>query len=1000
MKVKVRFYLLPTLLLAAFVTSLTVAVITASSARLHALAEESARTLFSQIAGRNADVLQAMVSGASDVVRTQSQLEPRRIVAGDTLDAPALVPAMIAALHANPNLYSLYFGLANGAFLQVVAVSDNPGLSQDLDAPAGTAFAARLIQPGAAASGARPDHWQFLADNERLIGSATRSTTFEARGRQWYTGAQTGPGLFVSQPYLYALSQTMGITLSAPLPQHLGVFGADLSLVGLNAYAAASLEDREGGIVVTDDLGRILAAHATPSFGDMAPAPLETAARSANPFIAATGRFVLEDGSRIVPIHAELFAYASRSVRVSARRTLHVIAFAPMRLYAGPIERVRNQITLCAALLLLIFLPLAWLVSRRIAGALGSLTAESERIKRLDFSGEQAVQSMFYEIDLLGEAQHTMKTAIRERTEALDEAMARLESLLESGMQLASRRTTEQVLEQTLQRARRLANAQAGQFWLCAEDGGLRLAANSRLAEAGAPLPPLEIAAGKAPRPGALDPCAWVAAHREPLWLDAARAHDYDLAIQHVLLGHEPLSLLAVPVLTQGEKTVGVLVLADVHAHGAYARDVDAGLVRYAQMLAAQAGLALENIQLIDSQRALMESLLQLIAGAIDAKSAYTGGHCARVPELARMLAEAASDARDGPLASFRFETEEQWREFRIGTWLHDCGKVTTPEFVVDKATKLETIYNRIHEIRTRFEVLLRDAEIDCLKATLAGGDADAARAAFEVRRAQLVEDFAFLAQCNIGAESQAPARTERLREIGAQTWLRHFDDRLGLSHIEAARFDGRPPAALPARETLLADKPEHIVPRTEQQRYDPRHGFRMEVPEHLYHFGELYNLSISRGTLTVEERYKINEHIVQTIVMLEQLPLPPNMRRVPEYAGTHHESLRGTGYPRKLSGAALSIPARIMAIADIFEALTASDRPYKKAKPLSEAVRLLATFKKNGHIDGALFDLFLTSGTYLRYAEAFLAPEQIDAVDIAAYLGILADTDLTLGAG
>jgi HD-GYP domain-containing protein (c-di-GMP phosphodiesterase class II) len=608
---------------------------------------------------------------------------------------------------------------------------------------------------------------------------------------------------------------------------------------------------------------------------------------------------------------------------------------------------------------------------------------------------------MFYEIDLLGEAQHTMKKAIRERTDALDQAMARLESLLESGMQLASRRTADQVLQQTLDRAKQLVNAQAGQFWLHTDEGTLRLGADSGLA--GEPVPSVvtrELPLDKAKAHGLTDPAVWVARNRQPLRLDGAGVHGFDMTTQQSLLGHEPLSLLVIPVVTRGEKPLGVLVLADAYDHGAYETAFDPERVRYAEMLAAQAAVALDNIALIDSQRVLMESLLQLIAGAIDAKSAYTGGHCARVPELARMLAEEASETTDGPLADFRFETEEQWREFRIGTWLHDCGKVTTPEFVVDKATKLETIYNRLHEIRTRFEVLLRDAEIDRLKATLAGEDPTAAQAAFEARRARLVEDFAYIAQCNIGAESMASEHAERLRAIGTQTWVRHFDSRLGLSHIEESRFEGRPPEVLPVVERLLDDKPEHIVPRTEEQRYDPRYNFRMDVPEHLYNFGELHNLSISRGTLTPEERYKINEHIVQTIVMLEQLPLPANLRRVPEYAGTHHENLAGTGYPRKLSGEALSVPARIMAIADIFEALTASDRPYKKAKSLSEAVRILANFKKNGHIDGALFDLFLSSGVYRRYAETFLAPAQIDEVDISVYLSVPAANDVPANAG
>ena len=160
-----------------------------------------------------------------------------------------------------------------------------------------------------------------------------------------------------------------------------------------------------------------------------------------------------------------------------------------------------------------------------------------------------------------------------------------------------------------------------------------------------------------------------------------------------------------------------------------------------------------------------------------------------------------------------------------------------------------------------------------------------------------------------------------------------------------------------------------------------------VKVPEHLYNRGEVYNLCISRGTLSEEERFKINEHIIQTIVMLDAMPFPKHMQRVPEYAGTHHETLTGSGYPRKLDGSDLSIPARIMAIADIFEALTAADRPYKKAKTLSESVKVLSFFKKDGHIDPVLFDLFLTSGVYRKYGERFLHPSQLDEVDISLYL-------------
>jgi hypothetical protein len=351
------------------------------------------------------------------------------------------------------------------------------------------------------------------------------------------------------------------------------------------------------------------------------------------------------------------------------------------------------------------------------------------------------------------------------------------------------------------------------------------------------------------------------------------------------------------------------------------------------------------------------------------------------------MLAEEAGNVTEGPLAAFRFNTADEWREFRVGAWLHDCGKITTPEHVVDKATKLETIYNRIHEIRMRFEVLLRDAQIARLEAICGGADEHLASAEYARLAEQLQADFAFVAECNIGSELMEPERIEILQTIGARSWLRHFDDRLGLSQAELYRVENLPAATLPAIERLLADKPQHIFPRLQRKALDPKYGFKVSVPEHLYNFGELYNLSVRRGTLTEEERFKINEHIIQTIVMLECLPLPANLKRVPEYAGTHHETLLGTGYPRKLDKDSLSIPARIMAIADIFEALTAADRPYKAPKKLSESIKIMSFMKKDAHIDSDLFKLFLTSGVYKEYAERFLDPAQIDDIDINQYL-------------
>ena len=389
------------------------------------------------------------------------------------------------------------------------------------------------------------------------------------------------------------------------------------------------------------------------------------------------------------------------------------------------------------------------------------------------------------------------------------------------------------------------------------------------------------------------------------------------------------------------------------------------------------------------SQKALIEAIIRLIAQAVDDKSPYTAGHCNRVPELGLMLANAAHKADSGPFKSFSFKNEDEHREFRIAAWLHDCGKITTPEHIVDKGTKLEANYNRIHEIRMRFEVLWRDAEISYLTLLADSPESeDVLREQLNAKYVQLKLDFEFIANANIGGEFMSQEHKDRLALLANVTWKRHFDDRLGLSPFEELRFnEPTTEVSYPVTEQLLRDKPEHVVKRLKKVEFDPKFGIKMEIPEHQYNLGELYNLSISRGTLTAEDRYKINEHIISTIKMLESLPFPPELARVPRYASTHHETLKGTGYPRKLTGDDLSIPERILVIADIFEALTAVDRPYKKAKPISVAVDILHKMALDEHLDIELFRFFLSTGIYLEYANKFLDASQIDEVDISQYL-------------
>ena len=579
----------------------------------------------------------------------------------------------------------------------------------------------------------------------------------------------------------------------------------------------------------------------------------------------------------------------------------------------------------------------------------------------------------------------------------------RLRRLIELGIALSAERNHDRLMEMILLGAKELTNADGGTLYLVSDDkselrfaimrnDSLKIAMGGTTGKA-IPFPPLKFRDAKG-RPN--DKIVAVSAALSGSSINVGDAYDsqhYDFSGPKnfdARTGYRSQSFLTVPLKNHDAEVVGVLQLINARTSDGIVIPFAAELSPLIDALASQAAVALDNQMLIDAQKNLFRAFLQIFAGAIDAKSPYTASHCRRVPELTMMLTRAAAAAQEGPFADFQF-SEDEWYELEVAGGLHDCGKVTTREYVVDKATKLETIYNRIHEIRTRFEVAKRDVEIEYWKAAAAGGDKAKLAALRDQRLAALDDDYAFVAECNIGGEFLAPEKIERLRRIAGVTWVRTLDDGIGLSWEEARRLPAerkKPPVV----EHLLDDKPEHIVPHTHPPLAgdNPWH-FNVRPPKHKFNLGEVYNLSIRRGTLTDEERFHINDHMVQTIIMLEALPLPKNLKRVPEWAGGHHEKMDGTGYPRGLKREQMSIPARIMAIADIFEALTARDRPYKKAKKVSECIEIMARMSADNHIDPELFELFLTSGVYRRYAEAYLLPEQLDEVEIARYLRLTA---------
>jgi len=530
----------------------------------------------------------------------------------------------------------------------------------------------------------------------------------------------------------------------------------------------------------------------------------------------------------------------------------------------------------------------------------------------------------------------------------------RLEQLNAIGAALSKERDIDRLLETILVAAKSITRADGGTLYRVTEDGralrfeilrtdSLDIAMGGTSGNAiNFPNLPLQDEHGQ---PNDSMVAAYAAIHDETVNIaDAYTEAGFDFSGTRRFderTGYRSQSFLTVPMKNHEGEIIGVLQLInaqDPDGGGAVAfSSADQGL---AESLASQAAIALTNRLLITQLEELFESFINLINLAIDEKSPYTGGHCQRVPALTMMLADAVNQTHAGPLAAFEMDERDRY-ELKIAGLLHDCGKVTTPVHVVDKATKLQTLFDRIALIDTRFEVLKRDAEIRALRRQLAlrSGDANeataAAQAAIEDDCAQeiraLDSDRDFLRKTNIGGEAMTDADLARVRDIAQRQWR------------------GADGAEVPF---LTPD--------------------------------ELENLTIRAGTLTQKERDIINHHIVATIRMLEQLPWPRHLKNVPEYAGGHHERMDGKGYPKGLTREQMPLQARMMGIADIFEALTARDRPYKPGMKLSQAMAIMANFKKNGHIDPDLFDIFVSQGVYRRYAEQFLDPKQIDAVDEA----------------
>lgn len=850
-------------------------------------------------------------------------------------------------LSANPLMSAVYVGYADGSFF-LVRPLNLPSLLERFHPPAKARF---MVQSVEMRTGKPVGEYLFFDSGRNLLERRPEPDyTFDPRKRPWYESAQNVFSSVFTQPYVFFTTRQLGVTLSQASLDADAVFGIDVVLDDLAVSLGEMRNTPHAQLALVNARNQVLA------YPDMSRVIVEREGgfdfRSVNdlgvPGLAAlNGLHHTVDKVRAYKVDDVEWVGVSLPFDVWQTEGLRLLVAAPSEDLLGDLKAKRRKLAFIIIGIALVLLPAGWLSGAAIGRSLDRLTHTAQRMSRFDFHRVQQPPNFIREVNNLSSVMGEMGETI--------------ETFLQISQDMATEPKVERMLHNVLIKMVSATRCQGGAVYLVDNT-------SQTLQQAAVAGELLEHEHPQLQRDGLPDS-------------DARRAVGAGLAeMQFALRG-------------RSGKLEGILVLQYASDEG----HADAAFSEFVHKMSGMLAVSIETRQLIESQKALLDAVIRLMADAIDAKSPYTGGHCERVPELAGMLIDRMMQDDAGPYANFTMSEDERY-EFHLGAWLHDCGKVTSPEHIIDKSTKLETIYNRIHEVRMRFEVLLRDAQIAFWQGVAQGGDRAALQAELERRQNQLQDDFAFVARCNVGGEFMADGDVARLQSLAQTPWVRYFDNRLGLSSQELLRVEAASavPRPLPVQEQLLADRPDHVVPwgarRPPVEKGDPRnkYGFDMVLPAQAQHMGELYNLSIRRGTLTEEDRFKINDHIVQTLIMLRSLPWPAQLARVPDIAATHHEKLDGKGYPRKLAADQLTVADRVMALADIFEALTAADRPYKAPKTLTESLRIMAFMAKDQHIDPDLFRYFLRSRVWDAFAERFMQAQQRDAVDIAAIEGLL----------
>ncbi|PTQ10402.1 metal-dependent phosphohydrolase [Vibrio splendidus] len=886
----------------------------------------------------------------------------------------------------NTNLVALFYGSEDGNF-RIFRPLSSIKQRADNNAPA----KATMMVSSTNLDG--ENFITFLDGAHQVISTRQAESKFNPTTRPWFRNAKPDGSIQLSEPYLFYFLQTNGITLSRRSLDGKHVVGADFTLKSLSSQISELAYSPQTRLALFDQHFNLLGQHQLDlSIPKLTSQPNNTS-KTENTNNQTTGKLsgseqdqsffnvpkreqmealkasviapLISDEEKLnlnlknVEYNLNTWALTLTPVELTQNVTLYLAEATPHNELLSDLISMRDKQVAVAIGMLFICFAIVWFVANRLSQPLNTLMQLTDNIARFDFRRTHYPKSMIQEVANLAHSIELMEHTLHDLITLLRDTAGNQEFSI-------------------------LAKNIAHQSYLITKAETIVLFTQSKEKDVFDTAANLAILPFKADINDFIKHTPWLLCQLKSGETIHLNREDNVLNYYQDSIFNSDLYLF--PLLNREKLLVGIVAIG-------YERPItkmQADKHAFLRELLSFAEIAKDNIDQMQQQKDMLNAFIELIASAIDTKSPYTGGHCQRVPELTKWLTQATIDD-DRYYPQFSLDSK-QWEELMLAAWLHDCGKVTTPEYVVDKATKLETIYDRIHEVRMRFELLKQQAETDYWKAIANGALQEDQLKILEQSLSELDEEFAFVAECNLGGESMTDEQLERLDRIAKRQWKRTLDDQLGLSWSEKERLNeqqdttekseaepARKDQILPVMEPLLADKPEHKIPW--DNGFSPadvwQEAFVLKPGEVKYNQGELHNLKVRRGTLNDEERFMINDHIIQTFTMLNKLPYPSYLQNIPDIASGHHERIDGKGYPRGLSEDQLPLPSRAMAIADVFEALTSSDRPYKKGKLLSESLNIMTDMATSGHIDPKLYLLFLENKIYDKYAERFLEAKQ-----------------------